>query len=292
MKVGLVLPQAPEDGAGATWAEIASLARQAEASGIDSLWVCDHFFYREEDGREVGYHEAWTLIAALAATTARVELGTLVLATSFRPAGLLAKMAVTADDVSGGRLTLGLGCGWNEPEYTAFGYPFDHRVGRFEEALRIIVPLVRGERVTYTGRWSSVEDAFILPSPQRTSMPILVAAKGERMLSLTARYADAWQTAWYGLPDERWSARREAFAGACSAEGRDPKTIERTVGVTIDGEDDPHGRSATLSLDAQAIADGLAAWAAEGVDHIQLGMMTSTPVTFEIALDGVDRFRR
>jgi Luciferase-like monooxygenase len=134
MKVGLVLPQAPEDGAGATWSEIGSLARHAEAGGIDSLWVCDHFFYREGDGSEVGYHEAWTLIAALAATTTRVELGTLVLATSFRPPGLLAKMAVTADEVSGGRMTLGLGCGWNEPEYTAFGYPFDHRVGRFEDA--------------------------------------------------------------------------------------------------------------------------------------------------------------
>jgi alkanesulfonate monooxygenase SsuD/methylene tetrahydromethanopterin reductase-like flavin-dependent oxidoreductase (luciferase family) len=290
MKVGLVLPQTPEDGAGANWTEIGALARHAEAGGIDSLWICDHFFYVEDDGREVGYHEAWTLIAALAATTTRVELGTLVLATSFRPAGLLAKMAVTADDVSGGRLTLGLGCGWNEPEYTAFGYPFDHRVGRFEDALRIIMPLIRGERVTYEGQWSSVEDAFILPPPRRT-IPILVAAKGERMLSLTARHADAWQTAWFGLPDERWVQRRDAFAGACSAEGRDPATIRRTVGVTIDGEDDPHGRSATLPLDGQAIADGLAAWAAEGIDHVQLGLMTSTQVTFDVALDGLARFR-
>src|SRR5687767_8994111 len=144
MKIGLVLPQAPEDGMGGTWTEISSLARQAEAGGIDSLWACDHFLYRPPDEPEVGYHEALTLIGALAAMTERVELGTLVLATSFRPAGLTAKMAVTADEVSGGRLILGLGCGWHEPEYKAFGYPFDHRVGRFEEALRIIVPLVRG----------------------------------------------------------------------------------------------------------------------------------------------------
>ena len=158
-----------------------------------------------------------------------------MLATSFRPAGLLAKMAATADDVSGGRLILGLGCGWHEPEYQAFGYPFDHRVGRFEEALRIIVPLVRGERVTFKGEWSRVEDAVLLPPPRRPSMPILIAAKGERMLRLTARHADAWQTAWFGLPDERFSQRHEDFVAACAAEGRDPATVELTVGVDVSG---------------------------------------------------------
>ena len=138
MKIGLLLPQSASDGSGSTWTEIASLARQAEAGGIDSLWLIDHFFNRDDGvavGDETGFHEPWTLLSALAAITTRVELGTLVLSTSFRPAGMLAKMAVTADDVAGGRLILGLGCGWHEPEYTAFGYPFDHRVGRFEEAL-------------------------------------------------------------------------------------------------------------------------------------------------------------
>jgi alkanesulfonate monooxygenase SsuD/methylene tetrahydromethanopterin reductase-like flavin-dependent oxidoreductase (luciferase family) len=145
MKVGLCLAQAPQDGAGGTWREILGMARLAEDGGADSLWVSDHFLYRPKDGGdETGYHEAWSLVSAVAASTSRVQIGTLVLATSFRPPGITAKMAATADDVAGGRLILGLGCGWHEPEYLAFGYPFDHRVARFEEALEIIVRLLHG----------------------------------------------------------------------------------------------------------------------------------------------------
>ncbi|HEX5825425.1 MAG TPA: LLM class flavin-dependent oxidoreductase [Candidatus Limnocylindrales bacterium] len=290
MKIGIVLAQSASDGAGGIWAEIASIARQAEDGGLDSLWLSDHFFYREAEapvGAETGYHEAWTLLSALAVATTRVELGTLVLATSFRPPGLLAKMAATADDVAGGRLILGLGCGWHEPEYEAFGYPFDHRVGRFEEALRIIVPLIRGERVTFDGRYSRVRDAAILPAPARPTMPILVAAKGERMLRLTARYADAWQTAWFGRPDERYRQRHADLLAACTAEGRDPATLEITVGVTVDAAPDPDA----LPLDAAAIADALAAWAEEGVGHLQFGLVSTTPETVAVILEAVDRYR-
>jgi alkanesulfonate monooxygenase SsuD/methylene tetrahydromethanopterin reductase-like flavin-dependent oxidoreductase (luciferase family) len=286
MKVGLVLPQAAEDGAGGTWSDIANLATQAEAGGVDSLWVCDHFFFRTDDGREVGYHEAWTLLSAVAAVTTRVELGTLVLATSFRGAGLLAKMAATLDDIAAGRLILGLGCGWYEPEYQAFGYPFDHRVGRFEEALQVIAGLIRGGRISLDGTWSRTDDAVVLPQP-RTSMPILVAAKGERMLRLTARYADAWQIAWYGRPDARFAQRRADLYAACEIEGRDPATLEQTVGVEVAESDD----AAHLPLDAGAIADGLAAWQAEGVGHVQIGMQMTTPATAEVVLEGLRRFR-
>ncbi len=287
MKVGLVLPQGPQEGDGASWTEIVALARQAEDGGIDSLWVYDHFLYREQGEPEVGFHEAWTLLSALAAITERVELGTLVLATSFRPAGLLANMAATADDVAAGRLILGLGCGWHEPEYRAFGYPFDHRVGRFEETLRILVPLIRGERVTFKGKWNAVEDAVLLPPPRRTSMPILIAAKGERMLRLTARFADAWQTAWFGLPDERFTQRHEDLLATCEAEGRDPETLELTVGVDVsDAQEGAH-----LPLDAPAIADGLAAWESAGIGHLQIGMPMATPATVDVVLDGIRRYR-
>ena len=290
MKVGIVLAQASEDGAGGSWTEIAGLARQAEDGGLDSLWLSDHFFYREDDapvGSETGYHEAWTLLSALAVATSRVELGTLVLATSFRPPGLLAQMAATADDVAGGRLVLGLGCGWHEPEYEAFGYPFDHRVGRFEEALGVIAPLVRGERITFDGQWSRVRDAAVLPAPVRP-IPILVAAKGERMLRLTARHADAWQTAWFGLPNERYRQRHAGFLAACAAETRDPATLQLTVGVSVEAAPDANA----LPLDAAAIADALAAWAAEGIDHLQLGMASTTRDTVAVVLDAVDRYRR
>ena len=284
-----MLPQAAEDGAGGSWTDIAGVARQAEEGGLDSLWLSDHFFYRGEGvpvGSETGYHEAWTLLSALAVATTRVELGTLVLATSFRPPGLLAKMAATADDVAGGRLVLGLGCGWHEPEYEGFGYPFDHRVGRFEEALRIIAPLVRGERVTVEGQWSTVREAAVLPPPSR-GIPILVAAKGERMLRLTARYADQWQTAWFGLPDERYRQRHGDLLTACATENRDPATLELTLGVSVDAA----GGANALPLDPPAIADGLAAWAAEGIDHVQLGLASTTAETVATVIDAVDRYR-
>ena len=291
MKVGILLPQAAADGAGATWADIAALARQAEDGEVDSLWLIDHFFHLEDGaaiGSETGYHEPWTLLSALAAVTTRVELGTLVLSTSFRPAGMLAKMAATADDVSGGRLILGLGCGWHEPEYTAFGYPFDHRVGRFEDALRTIAPLVHGERVTYLGPYQQVREAKIDPPLIRPRVPLLVAAKGERMLALTAELADQWQTAWFGLPDERYRGRRRALDGALAAAGRDPATIEITVGVDVDEAGGPN----SLPFDVGAIADGLDAWRAEGADHVQLGLRPTTPDTVATALEAIARHRR
>jgi len=282
MKVGLLLPQAGEDGDGGTWRDIADLARLAEDGGIDSLWLCDHFFYRAADaaiGSETGYHEPWTLLSALAAVTTRVELGTLVLATSFRPAALLAKMAATADEIAGGRLVLGLGCG--------FGFPFDHRVGRFEEALRIIGPLIRGERLTFDGQYQQVREAAILPPPNRR-IPILVAADGPRMVRLTIELADAWQTAWFGLPDQRFRDRRRDFVAACTAAGRDPAAIEVTVGVEIDAASTGER---SLPLETDAIAAALTAWAAEGVDHVQLGLAPATRASFSTVLAAIDRFR-
>ena len=288
MKVGLMLAQSPGGGDGGSWSEISALARLAEDGGADSLWVSDHFLYRPGDGTEAGYHEAWTLLSALAATTSRVEIGALVLATSFRPPGLLARMTATLDDVAGGRLILGLGCGWHEPEYTAFGYPFDHRVGRFEEQLQVIVPLLRGERVTLDGRWTRVEDAVLLPPPRRPPTRVLVAAKGQRMLRLTARYADLWQTAWFGLPDERWRRRHSAFLEACAVEGRDPAAVGLTVGVEV-GSPPGDGPSTALRLDATAIAEGLAAWREEGVEHVQIALTEATAATFETCLEAIDR---
>jgi alkanesulfonate monooxygenase SsuD/methylene tetrahydromethanopterin reductase-like flavin-dependent oxidoreductase (luciferase family) len=291
MKIGLTLPLAAVDGAGGTWSEIAGLARQAEAGGADSLWLSDHFFHREDDapvGSETGYHEAWTILSALAAVTSRVELGTLVLATSFRPAGMLAKMAATADVVAGGRLILGLGCGWYEPEYEAFGIPFDHRVGRFEEALRIIVPLVRGERVTSGGVYQQVREAALLPPPIRPRLPILVAADGERMLRLTAELAEAWQTAWFGLPDERFRERRGRMLSACAAAGRDPATLQVTVGITVDQASADPG---SVPLEVGAIVAALRAWEAEGADHLQLGVGPSTEASFGIVLEAIERYR-
>jgi alkanesulfonate monooxygenase SsuD/methylene tetrahydromethanopterin reductase-like flavin-dependent oxidoreductase (luciferase family) len=158
-------------------------------------------------------------MAALAASTRRVELGQLVMCTSFRQPALLAKMATTADAVSGGRLILGLGAGWYDPEYQVLGYPTDHRAGRFGEAIRIIGPLLRGETVTMAGTYYQVRDAVLRPPPDRP-IPILVAAQG-------------WRTAWFGLPDDLLHRRLADLDAALAAEGRDPATLRRTVGMEV-----------------------------------------------------------
>jgi alkanesulfonate monooxygenase SsuD/methylene tetrahydromethanopterin reductase-like flavin-dependent oxidoreductase (luciferase family) len=242
--------------------------------------VYDHLLFRLPDQPEDGTHEAWTLLSALAAVTERVELGTIVLGTGFRPPALLAKMAATLDEVANGRLVLGLGTGWHEPEYSAFGYPFDHRAGRFAEALEIITPLLRGERVTVHGRWHDVEDAVLIPPPPRPtrlpgSIPVLVAAKGERVLRLVARHADAWNTAWFGFPNERFSQRRADLGLACEAEGRDPATVAITVGLTLDCETSSGGRPAAadaLPGDVDTVARALDAWRDLGVAHVQVDL--------------------
>jgi alkanesulfonate monooxygenase SsuD/methylene tetrahydromethanopterin reductase-like flavin-dependent oxidoreductase (luciferase family) len=222
------------DGPGriSSWPEILAFARHAESVGLDSVWVCDHFLSSPPGGRVEGIHEGWTILSALAASTRRVEVGSLVMCNSFRNPALLTKMAVTADTVSDGRLVLGLGAGWYDAEYVAFGYATDHRVDRFEEALAIITALLSGESVSFSGRYYSVREAALLPPPKRP-IPILVAAKGPRMLRLTARHADAWNTAWFGRPDDRLRGRLSDLEEALAAEGRDAKTLRRTVGMDV-----------------------------------------------------------
>jgi alkanesulfonate monooxygenase SsuD/methylene tetrahydromethanopterin reductase-like flavin-dependent oxidoreductase (luciferase family) len=141
-------------------------------------------------------------------------------------------MGVTADTISRGRLILGLGAGGYDPEYEAFGYPTDHRVSRFEETLRIIKPLLRGERLTLAGRFHDARDSVLLPAADRP-IPILIAAKSPRMLRLAARCGDAWNTAWFGLPDGRLRQRLADLDAALAAKRRDPTSIRRTVGVEV-----------------------------------------------------------
>jgi alkanesulfonate monooxygenase SsuD/methylene tetrahydromethanopterin reductase-like flavin-dependent oxidoreductase (luciferase family) len=181
---------------------------------------------------------------------------------SYRPPAMLAKMASTADAVSGGRLTLGVGAGWNEEEYRAFGYPFDRRVDRFEQALNVLAPLVRGERVSFAGRDHAVDGAELLPLER--PIPLLVAGEEPRMLRLTARYADAWNTGWYGMPDDRLRRQLDAIDAALDAEGRERSTLRRTVGVNVAEPDEP-----SVALDA--VPGAVEAHAALGVDDVLLG---------------------
>jgi alkanesulfonate monooxygenase SsuD/methylene tetrahydromethanopterin reductase-like flavin-dependent oxidoreductase (luciferase family) len=235
MRVGVVVPMSAGDIAPMpTWSHVRQFAQRAEDLGFDSLWVCDHFLSDPGDRRVEGIHEGWTILSALAVATASVDLGQLVMCTAFRNPGLLAKMAVTADAVSGGRIVLGVGAGWYDAEHKAFGFPTDRRVSRFEEAVQILDGLLDGRTVTLRGRFHHLDGARLLPPPERR-IPLLVAGNGPRMLRIAARHADAWNTAWYGTADERLRARLAALDGALAAESRDPAALRRTVGVWVEG---------------------------------------------------------
>ena len=278
MRIGVTLPLADGDTADGhvpTFDETASFARHAEAAGLDSIWGFDHLLFRFAGDAEGGVREGWTTLAALAPIVPRVELGSLVMCSSFRNPALMAKMAATLDDLSGGRVTLGLGSGWHDPEYEAFGYPTDHKVGRFAEDLEIAARLLRGERVTFEGQWRSLADAALLPPPSR-HVPILVASKGERMLRLTASWADAWNTAWFGRVDDRLRTRLAGLEAACEAVGRDPATIRRTAGIRLhepgSGTDDAAG----LDAGAAGLADFLDELAGLGIDDALVWSIAKT----------------
>jgi probable F420-dependent oxidoreductase len=276
MKIGVVVPfeADPEAQQVARYAETRAFALQAEAAGFDSIWFYDHLLYRYPDQPTLGIWEAWTFLSAVAEATNRVELGTLVMCTPFRNPAVLAKMAITLDEVSNGRLILGLGAGWHQPEFDAFGLPFDHKVDRLDEALHIIVPLLREGHVTFQGTYYRAADCEILPrGPRPSGPPILIGAFGPRMLRLTARYADCWNTAWLGQASAL-AEPRAAMEAACAAEGRDPTTLAVTVGVTVDystptgNAETPASTEKALSGSPQEIAAGLRGYAEAGVAHV------------------------
>ena len=180
-KIGLFVPhfELPWNGRTLRWAEIAEMARRAETVGFDSFWLPDHLLFHFHQVHRQGAWDAWSLLAALAATTERMEIGPLVACTSFRNPALIAKMADTIDEISGGRFILGLGAGWHKPEYDAFGFPHDHRVSRFEEAIEIIATLLRTGHVDFAGKYYTARDCELRPrGPRPFGPPIRVGGGG------------------------------------------------------------------------------------------------------------------
>jgi probable F420-dependent oxidoreductase len=282
LKVGIMLPDTEREMAGgsARWANLAAMARAAEDCGSDSLWVSDHLLFRFAGKEPQGVWECWSLLAALAAATTRVEIGPLVSCTSFRNPALLAKIAATVDEISGGRLILGLGTGWHEPEYDAFGYPFDHRVSRFEEALTIIAGLLRDGEIDFHGQYYQARECELRPrGPRPNGPPILVGSSstGERMLRLAARHADIWNRDFDAVnPDyEPYSAADLAASqakvdAACADIGRDPASLARTVGVWVDLPIGPPSGWNSLTGDSEQIAAGLRRYADAGFQSAQI----------------------
>jgi F420-dependent oxidoreductase-like protein len=252
MRIGLALPHygfSFPDGSALTWAGLSGWARRAEDLGFDSVWVSDHFFLslgRYGGGEErYGSVEPLTALAALAAVTDRVRLGTLVLGSGFRHPAMVAKSAVTIDLLSRGRLDLGLGAGWYEDEYRALGYDFGTLAERFsilEESVEVLT-LLFGEKepVTWQGRHFQLDEAYCRPRPaQQPRPPLLIGGKGgPRLLRLVARRADGWNTVWAWTPED-YAKRASTLDALCEREGRDPSTVRRSVGLyTVVGESQP-----------------------------------------------------
>jgi alkanesulfonate monooxygenase SsuD/methylene tetrahydromethanopterin reductase-like flavin-dependent oxidoreductase (luciferase family) len=278
LAVGIQLPEIEWE---ARWPDLRALALRAEELGFDAVWYGDHLMYRRAgDERARGPWEAWTILAGLAAVTSRVLIGPLVAATAFHNPAMLAKKAATVDEISGGRLVLGVGAGWNETEFRAFGFPFDHRISRFEEAFTIVRSLLRDGVIDFAGTYFAARDCELAPRPRPGGPPLLIGSSGERMLAITIPYVDAWN-AWFdsfgnrpgGVP-----ALRDRVDAACRNAGRDPTEVARTLAVQVrlpGGSGRLMGEPGRAPISPVAgspdeIADVLRAFAAEGISHVQL----------------------
>jgi probable F420-dependent oxidoreductase len=283
------------------WADIRAMAETAEAAGFDSIWVPDHFLVPTgfwlssgEGSVGLGNWECWSVLSALASVTSRVQLGTLVLGSGYRNPALLAKMADTLDEISDGRLILGLGSGWIEHEYRAFGYPYDHRVSRFEEAVQIIGSLLKAGYVDFDGKFYRASACELRPrGPRPNGPPIMIGSRSPRMHRIAARYADVWNGSW-SASAEGLSPMLAAIDTACDEVGRDPGSLTRTAGVLValPGEHPSRERNVIwrqmlagnhLTGSIEEIAAELLRYRARGISHVQVIL---DPLTVE----GIEAF--
>ena len=274
MKVGVQLPEVERE---VRWPELAAMARAAEECGFDSIWVGDHLLYRGDGRPERGPWDCWTMLAGLAGVTERVELGPLVACTAFHPPGILARQAAAVDELSGGRLVAAFGAGWNREEFGAFGLPFDQHVSRFEEAFTIVRRLLAGERVTFAGRFHSVEDALLLPPPARRPK-LMIGANAPRMLSIALPHVDAWNT-WftpYGNTAEGFAQHNAELSTAAERAGRDPAEIERSACVLVEVNGAGERPRDVEAVPAAQLAGHLRALADAGADE---AILVLDPIT-------------
>ena len=299
LKIGVHLPFSERQMQGVTpgWRDIVGIAQRAEDVGFDSLWIADHLLFRFEGIEPRGGWECLSLLAALAASTKRVELGTLVICTSFRNPALLAKMFDTIEEISGGRLILGIGAGWHEPEYRAFGYPFDHRVSRFEEAVQIIHGLLKTGQVDFVGKFYEARECELRPrGPRASGPPIMIGTQGRAHAAHhreVCRHLE-WLDRLRCQPPIEVPPMREVVDAACREVGRDPATLERTLTVLVDyiGTPDlpvrvirPDSAPEPIMGSPAEIATALRAFTAEGISHIQVVLQPNN-------MDGIEQFGR
>ena len=284
IRVGVQLPEVERE---VRWPEYVAMATAAERVGFDSVWVGDHLLYRGDGRPERGPWEAWTTLAAIAAVTERVTLGPLVACAGFHAPAMLAKQAATVDEISGGRLVLALGAGWNEVEFRAFGLPFDRRASRFEESFEVIRHLLSGERVSMHGEHVQVEDAVLLPPPVRRPR-LMIGSTGRRVLTAALPHVDAWNTwfDWYGNSPDGFAMRTAEIDAIARDVGRDPAGIERSACLLI--ALDPTTQERPLDPSAPpvtgspaAIAEAIEAMGRAGADEVILVVDPITEASIE-----------
>ena len=262
-------------GPNSPWSELLDLARHAEATGWDGIWYADHFMPNAED-TSGPTNEAWTSIAAIAATVPRVRIGTLVTGNTYRHPAVLAKMAAGVDNISGGRLVLGLGSGWQENEHAAYGIHFSTiggRLSRLEEACQVIKSLFENDKTTFAGKHYQLTEAPLAPKPVQTPLPLMIGGGGEqRTLRITAKYADEWNV--WGTP-EVLRQKMAVLDRHCAEVGRDPKAIQRSAVAMLVLTDDESviersrasGRP-VIAGDAEAVRAVIREYQDAGVDEV------------------------
>lgn len=284
MSLGLMLPIGESSHFGPTprFTDMVEMATVARDVGFEAIWFADHFSFTDAETGEVrGVWEAWTMMAGVAAAVPDVQIGSLVACTGFRNPGIIAKMTEAIDEISGGKFILGIGAGWHEPEFEQFGFPFDHRVSRFEDAIRIIHPLLRDGKADYHGEFFQANDAVNLPrGPRETGAPILVGSSGDRMLRLVAEFADAWNTVWHSDP-AKVAALMPKVDAALDAVGRPREALIRTAGGNFAMDGYMGRRPNPVEGDAQAMATRLGEFRDLGLAHYVCGLDPCTPATIE-----------
>ena len=300
IKIGVQLPEVEFE---YDWPQLASMAKLAEDSGFDSIWLGDHLMYRNADPAipPVGPYEAWTTLAALASITSRVQLGPLVASLSFHNPAMMAKMAATIDQISNGRFIFGIGSGWNHAEYLGYGFPFDHRVDRFEESFAVIRQFFETGECSFQGKYVQIEDGVLFPRLVRPGgPPLMVGSRGKRMLAITLPYVSMWN-AWFDDYDNHLENLPDLLSeidAACELADRDPSTLEKTICplVTFDRGNLPAnpGRNPAKTIrggDPSVLADEFNAYAELGVAHLQLVLDPITPASIESAAKAIEVLR-
>lgn len=299
MKIGVQLPEVEWE---VPFPELIAMAQTAEAVGFDSVWFGDHLIYDLDVGAR-GPWEAWTTLAAVAASTSTIQLGPLVASTGFHAPAMLAKQAATVDAISQGRLIVGLGAGWSKREYDAFGFPYDYRVSRFEEAFTIIRTLLSEGEIDFHGKYYDADRCVLHPRSSPQGPPLMIGSIGDRMLDITLPHVSAWNMWWsqYGNSAAGFAKEKARVDTLIEGCGRSISEIEATAAVYVRlegglgrqmGDYDDAPEPDPLVGSPAELADQLRDWEAAGASHIQLCVDPITRASIEWLGDVLTEFRR